>query len=97
MLTDPHLLPRYYQNRTTQPHVDPCQEHPRLLFLVGLDCLRLEFVKFVNRRSLVRFQSPAPGREATWSLTKSLGSKGVASFTRDAYCRVLGNQSKYFS
>ena len=97
MLTDPHLLPRYYQNRTTQPHVDPCQEHPRLLFLVGLDCLRLEFVKFVNRRSLVRFQSPAPGREATWSLTKSLGSKGIASHSLLMLTPGSRNQSKYFS
>jgi len=29
------------------------RRHPELLFLVGLDCLRLEFLKFVNRRSLV--------------------------------------------
>jgi hypothetical protein len=56
-----NLLPRCYQDRTTQPHLDPCQDHPGLLFLVGLDCLRLDFGNFVNRRSLVRFQSPAPG------------------------------------
>ena len=76
MLTDPHLLPRYYQDRTTQPHVDPCQEHPRLLFLVGLDCLRLEFVKFVNRRSgsvHKAFKGDAP--RAILTFTKAINSR----------------------
>jgi hypothetical protein len=49
-----HLLPRCYQDRTNQPHLPPCQEHPGLWFLVGLGCLRLGYLKFVNRRSLSR-------------------------------------------
>jgi hypothetical protein len=31
----PVLLPRCYQDRTTQPHQPPCREHPVLWFLVG--------------------------------------------------------------
>jgi len=34
--------------------------HPDLWFFVGLDCLRWELLRFVNRRSLVGFQSPTP-------------------------------------
>ena len=49
------LLPRCYQDRTTQPHLAPGWEHPALWFLVGLDCLRLDSRNFVNRRSRVRF------------------------------------------
>lgn len=45
------LLPRCYQDRTNQPHLRPCQEHPGLWFPVGLGCLRLGYRKFVNRRS----------------------------------------------
>src|SRR5690348_3244167 len=59
------LLPPCYQDRTTQPHLAPCQERSALWFLVGLGCLRLDSWNFVNRRSLVRFQSPAPDCEAT--------------------------------
>ena len=59
-----HLLPRCYQDRTTQPHLYPLRCQSGLLFLVGLGYLRLDFLKFVNRRSLVRFQSPAPGCES---------------------------------
>jgi hypothetical protein len=36
MLTDPHLLPRCYQDRTTQAHLSPCHEGPGLWFLVGV-------------------------------------------------------------
>jgi hypothetical protein len=40
-LNYPHLLPRCYQDRTNQPHLSPCREHPGLLLLlVGLGCLR---------------------------------------------------------
>jgi hypothetical protein len=39
------------QDRTNQPHLTPCQEHPGLRFLVGLGCLRLGYLKLVNRRS----------------------------------------------
>jgi len=54
------LLPHCYQDRANQPHLAPCQEHPLLWFFVGFGCLRLDSRNFVNRRSLVRFQSPAP-------------------------------------
>ena len=45
------LLPRCYQDGTTQAHQAPPQKHPLLWFLVGLGCLRLGYRKFVNRRS----------------------------------------------
>ncbi len=50
-MATPYLLPRCYQDRTNSPHQDPGRDHPVLLFLVGLGCLRLDCVKFVNRRS----------------------------------------------
>jgi len=37
-----------YQDRTTQPHLAPCQECLALWFLVGLGCLR----KLGGRESL---------------------------------------------
>jgi len=37
-----HLLPRCYQDRATQPQQGPYREHPALLLLVGLRCLRLD-------------------------------------------------------
>src|SRR4029077_3868977 len=45
------LLPRCYQDRTNQSHQAPCREHPVWWFPVGLGWLRLDFLKFVNRRS----------------------------------------------
>ena len=47
----PDLLPRCYQDRTTQPHLEQCQQHPVVWLLVGLGCLRLDLLNFVNRRS----------------------------------------------
>ena len=35
-----NLLPRCYQDRTNQRHLDPLLKYPDLLFLVGLDRLR---------------------------------------------------------
>ena len=51
------LLLRCYQDRTNEPHeYQPCHS-PDLWFFVGLGCLRLDFLKFVNRRSsLLRFR-----------------------------------------
>jgi hypothetical protein len=54
------MLPRCYQDRTTQSHLPQCQEHPGLWFLVGLGCLRLGYREFVNRRSSIQSGSPAP-------------------------------------
>ena len=51
-----HLLPRCYQNRKTQAHLYPSQELPGLWFLVGLGCLRLDSLNFVNRRSRIRLR-----------------------------------------
>ena len=48
-----HLLPRCYQDRTNQRHQAPCRQHPLLWFLVALGCLRLDLLKFVNRRSFL--------------------------------------------
>src|SRR5467141_1366213 len=45
------LLPHCHQDRTNQSHQAPCREHPVWWFPVGLGCLRLDFLKFVNRRS----------------------------------------------
>jgi hypothetical protein len=59
------LLPRCYQDRTNQPHLPPFQAHPGLWFLVGLGCLRLGYLDFVNRRSPVH-----PPRE-TYQATRS--------------------------
>jgi hypothetical protein len=46
----PYLLPRCYQDRTTQLHLKQCQEHPVLWFVVGLGW-RLDFGNFANRGS----------------------------------------------
>ena len=46
-----YLLPRCYQDGTNQPHQAPCPKHLAVRFLVGLDCLRLGYRKFVRRRS----------------------------------------------
>ena len=59
------LLPGCYQDRTTHPHLAPRQGHPVLWFLVGLGCLRLEFVKFVNRRSVAHKAPTAGGNTRT--------------------------------
>ena len=48
------LLPRCYQDRTTQVHLGPLHGQPALLFLVGLGCLSLTLRKFVNRRPLLQ-------------------------------------------
>jgi hypothetical protein len=39
------------QDRANQPHLDQRLYRPPLWFLVGLDCLTLDFREFVNRRS----------------------------------------------
>jgi hypothetical protein len=51
---------RCYQDRTKESHLRPSRRSPALWFLVGLCCLRLDCRDFVNRRSVVRFHSPAP-------------------------------------
>ncbi len=48
----PLLATALLPDRTNQAHLAPCQERPALWFFVGLDCLRLDFWKFVNRSSL---------------------------------------------
>src|SRR5215831_19167470 len=54
LFQSPILLPRCYQDRTIQPLLAPCRGHHPLWFLVGLGCLRLVCLKFVNRRSSVK-------------------------------------------
>jgi hypothetical protein len=54
------LLPRCYQDRTNQPHLPPFQAHPGLWFLVGLGCLRLDSLNFVNRRSFRLYRGDDP-------------------------------------
>ncbi|TKS64352.1 MAG: hypothetical protein EWM73_00564 [Nitrospira sp.] len=71
------LLPRCYQDRTNHPHLPPCQEHPGLWFLVGLGCLRLGYLKFVNRRSSVQSGSPAPNFNHLRCLFRPQASQGA--------------------
>ena len=56
----PNLLPRCYQDRTTQARLYPLRKYTALCFLVGLRCLRFDSRNFVNRRSPVQSGSPAP-------------------------------------
>jgi hypothetical protein len=61
------LLPRCYQDRTTQPHLDPCQETPGLLLLVGLGPFfpRRWELKGSDNLKAWSFKGPSSGSELT--------------------------------